>query len=131
MSGSARSIRTRTGTVLISSPTMSSTPGSSGARPLTMAPKTTSSLRTRWPSSTAQAPWSMTLGVSRRPRASSVRRAVAASDSSVSTRSGSTPPGPGAAGAVRVPPLSPDSAFAHASRAASRSRPSSQVRKDR
>ena len=41
--GSSGAIRTRTGRVLMKRPTISSTPGSSGGRPDTVAPKTTSS----------------------------------------------------------------------------------------
>ncbi|GAA1691891.1 hypothetical protein GCM10009680_34170 [Streptomyces yatensis] len=61
----------RVGTVVMNSPFIVSTPGSSGGRPDTVVPKTTSSRPDCRASSSAQAPCTTVFRVSPSPRASS------------------------------------------------------------
>ena len=63
-------------------PTIRSTPASSGGRPATVTPKTTSSRSVSRPSSTAQVPCTNVFSVSPRLRAEACRRPVSSADSS-------------------------------------------------
>ncbi len=100
-------------------PTMRSTPGSSGGRPDTIAPNTTSSRPVSRDSRTPQSAWSTVLTVTPRRRASLVSVRVSSASSSIHTFSGGT--GTVTAGATRVGSSRPSRARSHASRAAARS----------
>ena len=78
--GRAGSTSTRSGRVLMKSPTMSSTPSSSGGRPATVTPNATSRSPEPCASSSAQAPCTSEPGVSPRARAAA-SSTVAASPS--------------------------------------------------
>ncbi len=106
---------------------MVSTPGSSGGRPLTVTPNTTSSRPVRCDSTRPQAPWITVFTVNPCDRAKRVSAALAASSSEKSIRSGAA----GERSPVRrhdARGVEPVNASVHACRAASRSRPPSQPR---
>ncbi len=85
--GASPSTATRTGRVLMSMPTMESTPGRSAGRPETVAPNTTSRSPEYRDSSSAQEPCTTALTVSRCVRANAYRRREASADSRVTSRS--------------------------------------------
>ncbi len=122
---------TRTGRVLMNRPIIDSTPGSSGGRPATVVPKTTSSRPVSRASSRAHMPWSTVFVVRPRPRVSSVSRRVRSSLSSKRMRSGTAGARTSSAGTTLVGSSTPASSARHAARAAALSWRSSQVRYSR
>lgn len=106
---------------------MVSIPGSSGGRPLTVTPNTTSSRPVRWDRTSPQQPWITVFTVSPLDRANRVSAALAASSSEKSIRSGAAVSAP-RPGATMLGASSPANASVQACRAASRSRPPSQPR---
>ncbi len=103
----------------MNSPTMPSTPGSSGGRPATVAPNTTSVRPVIRASRSAHAPCTTVFTVSPCVRASSVTRRFRSSGMWVSTLSGTTGTRAGSAGATSVGSSVPASSERQASRAAS------------
>lgn len=115
--------------VLISSPTIDSTPGRSAGRPETVSPKTTSSLPVNSPSTTAQANWTTVATVTSPARAKAVSSAVASAgkpNSAVANHAAS--PVSWAPGATSVGPATPASACCHACTPAALSRSTNQRR---
>ncbi len=126
--GSAPSSRTRTGWVLMNRPTIDSTSGSSGGRPETVPPNTTSVRPARRASTIAQAPCTTVLTVRPCCRANCVRARVPSSESSAAPVSGSAGARPWSERATRVDSSAPASSACQAARAASLSCASSQAR---
>ncbi len=127
VSDSAGRSRTRNGRVFMNRPTIVSTPVSSGGRPLTVTPNTTSSRPVRWDRTRAQAPWITVLTVSPFDLANRVSAALAASSSTKSIRSGAAVSAP-RSGATMLGVSNPANASVQASCAASRPRAPSQLR---
>jgi hypothetical protein len=115
----------------MNNPTIDSTPASSGGRPATVAPNTTSLRPASRASNSAHAPCSTVFTVSPQLRASPVTAAVSSAETSTRMLPSVTGARAGSAGATRVGSSRPASSACHAAPAAFLSCRASQARYSR